>query len=261
MNVPAWLADCAKLIGIVIVLMGFALRLKPTVVVVVAALVTARRCVHNNIEPARVVVAGAGAAGTAIVTLLMAAGVTDVVVWDREGCLSRDDDALPPAKAELASRTNPRQVRGTLHHALHDADVFIGVSGPGVLDAAWIDDMAPDPVVFALANPDPEIDPAEAAKHAAVVASGRSDYPNQINNVLAFPGVFRGLLDARATDITTDMLLRAAAAIAGVVTDDQLNASFIIPSVFNPEVPKAVAAAVRGDAVPPPPLAGGRLTR
>jgi malate dehydrogenase (oxaloacetate-decarboxylating) len=232
-----------------------------TAIVVLAALENALRCVHKKIDTARVVVAGAGAAGTAIVTLLMAAGVSDVVVWDREGCLSREDDELPPAKAELASRTNPRQVRGTLHHALHDADVFIGVSGPGVLDAAWIDDMAPDPVVFALANPDPEIDPAEAAKHAAVVASGRSDYPNQINNVLAFPGVFRGLLDARATDITTDMLLAAAAAIAGVVTDDQLNASFIIPSVFNPEVPKAVAAAVRGDAVPPPPLAGGRLTR
>jgi malate dehydrogenase (oxaloacetate-decarboxylating) len=232
-----------------------------TAIVVLAALENALRCVHKKIDSARVVVAGAGAAGTAIVTLLMAAGVCDVVVWDREGCLSRDDDALPPAKAELASRTNPRLVRGTLHHALHDADVFIGVSGPGVLDAAWIDDMAPDPVVFALANPDPEIDPAEAAKHAAVVASGRSDYPNQINNVLAFPGVFRGLLDARASDITTDMLLRAAAAIAGVVTDDQLNASFIIPSVFNPEVPKAVAAAVRGDAVTPPPMAGGRLTR
>jgi malate dehydrogenase (oxaloacetate-decarboxylating) len=232
-----------------------------TAIVVLAALTNALRCVHKDPGNARVVVAGAGAAGTAIVTLLTAAGVRDLVVWDREGCLPRDDDALPPAKAELASRTNPRQVRGTLHHALHDADVFIGVSGPGVLDAAWIDDMAPDPVVFALANPDPEIDPAEAAKHAAVVASGRSDYPNQINNVLAFPGVFRGLLDARATDITTDMLLRAAAAIAAVVTDDQLNASFIIPSVFNPEVPKAVAAAVRGDAPLPPPLAGGRLTR
>jgi malate dehydrogenase (oxaloacetate-decarboxylating) len=195
------------------------------------------------------------------VSLLTAAGVTDVVVWDREGCLSRDDDSLPAEKAALAARTNPRRVRGTLHHALHDADVFIGVSGPGVLDAAWIDDMAPDPVVFALANPDPEIDPAEAAKHAAVVASGRSDYPNQINNVLAFPGVFRGLLDARASDITTDLLLRAADAIADVVTDDQLNASFIIPSVFNPDVPKAVAAAVRGDSAPPPPLSGTRVAR
>jgi malate dehydrogenase (oxaloacetate-decarboxylating) len=139
--------------------------------------------------------------------------------------------------------------------------VFIGVSGPGVLDASWIETMATDPVVFALANPDPEIDPAEATNHAAVVASGRSDYPNQINNVLAFPGVFRGLLDARAKDIDTDMLLRAASAIAGVVTDDQLNASFIIPSVFNPDVPKAVAAAIRGDVTVPPPLAGGRLTR
>jgi len=232
-----------------------------TAIVVLAALKNALRCVKKEISSSRVVVAGAGAAGTAIVTLLMAAGVTDVVVWDREGCLSRDDGDLPSAKAELAARTNPRCVRGTLHQALHDADVFIGVSGPGVLDAAWIDDMAPDPVVFALANPDPEIDPAEAAKHAAVVASGRSDYPNQINNVLAFPGVFRGLLDARASDITTDMLLRAAEAIAGVVTDDQLNASFIIPSVFNPEVPKAVAAAVRGDASPPPPISGSRLTR
>jgi malate dehydrogenase (oxaloacetate-decarboxylating) len=232
-----------------------------TAIVVLAALTNALRCVKKSLPDVRIVVAGAGAAGTAIVTLLMAAGVNDVVVWDREGCLSRDDDTLPAAKAELAARTNPRCVRGTLHTALHDADVFIGVSGPGVLDAAWIADMAPDPVVFALANPDPEIDPAEAAKYAAVVASGRSDYPNQINNVLAFPGVFRGLLDARARDIDTDMLLRAANAIAQVVTDDQLNASFIIPSVFNPEVPKAVAAAVRGDVVPPPPIAGSRLSR
>jgi malate dehydrogenase (oxaloacetate-decarboxylating) len=232
-----------------------------TAIVVLAALQNALRCVRKDIGTARIVVAGAGAAGTAIVTLLMAAGATDVVVWDREGCLSRDDDALPPVRAALAARTNPRCIRGTLHQALHEADVFIGVSGPGVLDAAWIDDMASDPVVFALANPDPEIDPAEAAKHAAVVASGRSDYPNQINNVLAFPGVFRGLLDARAKDIDIDMLLRAASAIAGVVTDDQLNASFIIPSVFNPEVTKAVAAAVRGDGAPPPPMGGGRLTR
>ena len=114
-----------------------------------------------------------------------------------------------------------------------------------MLEAEWIPDMAEDPVVFALANPDPEVDPAEAAKYAAVVASGRSDYPNQINNVLAFPGVFRGLLDARATDVTVEMMLAAAEAIAGVVTDDQLNPSFIIPSVFHPDVPTAVAAAIR----------------
>jgi malate dehydrogenase (oxaloacetate-decarboxylating) len=232
-----------------------------TAIVVLAALKNALRCVRKELGSARIVVAGGGAAGTAIVSLLSAAGAQDVVVWDREGCLSRDDDTLPPAKATLAAHTNPRCVRGSLQNGLRDADVFIGVSGPGVLDAAWIDEMAPDPVVFALANPDPEIDPAEASKHAAVVASGRSDYPNQINNVLAFPGVFRGLLDARASDIDAGMLLRAADAIAGVVTDGQLNASFIIPSVFNPDVPKAVAAAVRGDVTPPPPLAGGRLTR
>ncbi len=218
-----------------------------TAIVVLAALQNALRCVGKGLTTARVVVAGGGAAGTAIVGLLMAAGVADVVVWDREGCLHRDDAALSPAKAELAARTNPRGVRGDLRSALHGADVFIGVSGPGVLPAEWIQDMAEEPVVFALANPDPEIDPADAARYAAVVASGRSDYPNQINNVLAFPGVFRGLLDARASDITTEMLIRAAGAIAGVVTDDQLHSNFIIPSVFNPAVPQAVAAAIRGD--------------
>ena len=125
--------------------------------------------------------------------------------------------------------------------------MFIGVSAPGILDPEWIRDMADDAVVFALANPDPEVDPAVAGQYAAVVASGRSDYPNQINNVLAFPGVFRGLLDARASEITVDMLLRAAEAIALEVHDDELNPSFIIPSVFDPDVPKAVAAAVRGE--------------
>ncbi len=218
-----------------------------TAIVVLAALTNALRCVDKPLATSRLVVAGAGAAGSAIVSLLMAAGAVDVVVWDREGCLAAGDPNLPPAKAELAGRTNPRGVTGPLLAALTGADVFIGVSGPGVLEAEWISRMAPDPVVFALANPDPEIDPAEAAKYAAVVASGRSDYPNQINNVLAFPGVFRGLLDARARDITTEMLLRAADAIAHVVTDEQLNPSFIIPSVFNPVVPKAVAAAIRGD--------------
>jgi len=129
---------------------------------------------------------------------------------------------------------------------LHDADVFIGVSAPGILPPEWIADMADQPVVFALANPDPEVDPTEAEKYAAVVASGRSDYPNQINNVLAFPGVFRGLLDARASEVTLDMLLRAAEAIALVVKDDELNPNFIIPTVFHPDVPKRVAAAISG---------------
>ncbi|MBO9522360.1 MAG: NAD-dependent malic enzyme [Nocardioidaceae bacterium] len=219
-----------------------------TAIVVLAALFNALRCVGKDIGTVRVVVAGAGAAGTAIVGLITAAGVSDVVVWDREGCLYDGDPALTGAKAELAARTNPRGVQGTLADGLAGADVFIGVSGADVLVPEWIATMATDPIVFALANPDPEIDPAEAARYAAVVASGRSDYPNQINNVLAFPGVFRGLLDARAKDITTEMLLRAARAIADVVGEDQLNSSFIIPSVFNPEVPKAVAAAIRGDA-------------
>ena len=179
-------------------------------------------------------------------TLLLAAGAEDVVVCDVHGALSADDDTLSPAMAELAGRTNPRRVRGDLRAALDGADVFIGVSAPGVLEAEWISDMAEKPIIFALANPDPEIDPAEAGRYAAVVASGRSDYPNQINNVLAFPGVFRGLLDARASDVTIEMLLRAAEAIASVVTDRELNASYIIPSVFDEKVPKAVAAAIRG---------------
>ncbi|CAN5641876.1 hypothetical protein BH11ACT8_BH11ACT8_32600 [soil metagenome] len=213
---------------------------------VLAALTNAMRVVGKDLTTARVVVSGAGAAGTAIVTLLIAAGVTDVVVYDRVGCLVPDLAGLSPAQQQLAEVTNPRGVTGDLHDALRGADVFVGVSAPNILDPVWIADMAAGSVVFALANPDPEVDPGEAGKYAAVVASGRSDYPNQINNVLAFPGVFRGLLDARATEVTVDMLLRAAAAIAHVVRDDELNSSFIIPSVFHPDVPKAVAAAIRG---------------
>jgi malate dehydrogenase (oxaloacetate-decarboxylating) len=215
-----------------------------TAIVVLAALTNALRCVKKSLGEVRIVVSGAGAAGTAIVTLLLAAGAGDVVVVDREGALSADDTTLSPAHQELAGVTNPRRATGSLHEVLVDADVFIGVSAPGILAPEWIDDMADDAIVFALANPDPEVDPAEAGKRAAVVASGRSDYPNQINNVLAFPGVFRGLLDARAEDVTIDMLLRAAEAIALVVTDEELNASFIIPSVFHPDVAKKVAAAI-----------------
>ncbi len=217
-----------------------------TAIVVLAALTNALRVVEKEMVGCRVVVAGAGAAGSAIVTLLLAAGVTDVVVWDREGCLSGDDESLPEAKLRLARKTNPRKVTGDLHEGLRGADVFIGVSAPNVLDAEWIPDMADDAVVFALANPDPEVEPGDAGQYAAVVASGRSDYPNQINNVLAFPGVFRGLLDARATDVSVEMMLRAADAIAHVVKDEELNRSFIIPSVFNAEVPQAVARAIAG---------------
>ena len=218
-----------------------------TAIVVLAALTNALRVVKKELATARVLVSGAGAAGSAIVTLLLAAGVTDVVVFDREGCLVPDLPGLSPAKKQLAEATNPRLVTGDLRAGLAGADVFIGVSAPGLLQAEWITDMADDAVVFALANPDPEVDPAAADRFAAVVASGRSDYPNQINNVLAFPGVFRGLLDARASEITVEMLLRAAEAIALVVKDEELNSNFIIPSVFHPDVTKAVAAAIRGD--------------
>ena len=217
-----------------------------TAIVVMAALTNALRVVDKKIADVRVVVAGAGAAGTAIVTLMLAAGIKDIVVWDREGCLSPDDTSLPrPRRAWPRAPTRARSAATCTTGSA--APTCSSASAPRACSTPlWIKDMAPDAVVFALANPDPEVDPAEADKYAAVVASGRSDYPNQINNVLAFPGVFRGLLDARAKEITLDMLLRAADAIAHVVTDDEINPNFIIPSVFNPAVPKAVAAAIRG---------------
>ncbi|GAA1950689.1 NAD-dependent malic enzyme [Nocardioides panacihumi] len=217
-----------------------------TAIVVLAGLTNALRVVGKSVDSIKVVVSGGGAAGTAIVRLLLAAGVADVVVYDRNGCLVAGDSTLSEAHAALAADTNPRRVTGDLRAALQGADVFIGVSAPGVLDAEWIPEMAEKPIVFAMANPDPEVDPAAAAKYAAVVASGRSDFPNQINNVLAFPGVFRGLLDARAKQVTTEMMLRAAQAIALVVSDDELNPSFIIPSVFHHDVHTAVAAAIAG---------------
>jgi malate dehydrogenase (oxaloacetate-decarboxylating) len=216
-----------------------------TAIVVLAALTNALRCVEKSLDKVRLVVAGGGAAGTAIVTLLLAAGANSVLVWDREGILSPTDDTLLPAKRSLAAMTNPAGKTGDLHDALRGADVFIGVSAPGVLPAEWISDMASSPIVFALANPDPETDVDAAQHRTAVLATGRSDYPNQINNVLAFPGVFRGLLDARAREVSTAMLLSAAAALAGCVSDEQLNATYIVPSVFDANVHTAVAAAVR----------------
>jgi malate dehydrogenase (oxaloacetate-decarboxylating) len=229
-----------------------------TAIVVLAALTNALRCIHKGLASVRVVVSGGGAAGTAIVDLLLAAGVRHVLVWDREGILSPTDEALSGAKLELARRTNPAGVTGDLHDALRGADVFIGVSAPGVLPAEWIADMAEDPVVFALANPDPETDVDAARKYATILATGRSDYPNQINNVLAFPGVFRGLLDAHAGQVTTAMLLRAASALAHCVSDEQLNPAYIVPSVFDPQVPKAVAEAVTAAARPVDVVMGDR---
>jgi len=229
-----------------------------TAIVTLAALTNALRCVRKALGSVRVVVAGGGAAGTAIVDLLLSAGVRHVLVWDREGILAPADGRLNSTKQSLAARTNPAGVTGDLHDALRGADVFIGVSAPRVLPAEWIADMAEDPVVFALANPDPETDVDEARKYATILATGRSDYPNQINNVLAFPGVFRGLLDAQASQVSTEMLLRAATALAHCVSDSQLNPSYIVPSVFDPSVPTAVAAAVVEAARPVGRLAGDR---
>jgi malate dehydrogenase (oxaloacetate-decarboxylating) len=215
-----------------------------TAIVVLAALRNALRVVGKRLRDVRIAVAGGGAAGTAIVHLLLESGVGQVLVWDREGILAPDDDRLGPAKRSLAEATNPGCVRGGLADALDGADVFIGVSAGNVLPVADLARMAPGAVVFPLANPTPEVDPLRAREYAAVVASGRSDLPNQINNVLAFPGVFRGLLDARATEISAGMLTAAADALAGTVGDEQLNENYIIPSVFDPAVTKAVAAAV-----------------
>jgi malate dehydrogenase (oxaloacetate-decarboxylating) len=219
-----------------------------TAIVALAALRNALRVVDKQLPDVRIVVAGAGAAGTAIVHLLLEAGAGQVLVWDREGILAPDDERLSPAKADLARRTNPACVRGELPDALRGADVFIGVSAGNVLPVEALAGMAERAVVFPMANPTPEVDPVRARQHAAVVASGRSDLPNQINNVLAFPGVFRGLLDARATEISTGMLLAAADALAAIVRDDQLNANYIIPSVFDAAVTQAVAAAVAEEA-------------
>ncbi|WP_298331715.1 NAD-dependent malic enzyme [Haloactinopolyspora sp.] len=217
-----------------------------TAIVVLAALYNALKVVGKDIGSVRVAMAGAGAAGHAIAQLLVAAGVSDLVACDLNGVIHRGRADLSGVPTWYLDHSNPRGVDGALCDAVSGADVFIGVSAPNVLTAADVATMADDAIVFALANPEPEIDPHEAGEHAAVVATGRSDYPNQINNVLAFPGVFRGLLDAQSQSVTTEMLTAAAQALAGTVTDDELNPSYIIPSVFHSGVADAVAAAVRG---------------
>ncbi|NNM47146.1 NAD-dependent malic enzyme [Knoellia koreensis] len=218
-----------------------------TAIVVLAALTNALRVVGKKPEDVKVVVSGVGAAGHAIVRLLDAQGYTDIVGCDRHGALDPDPATQhsDEFRGWIAGHTNPRRVSGTLKQVLAGADVFIGVSAPNLLTGDDIATMEPGAIVFALANPDPEVDPVAASRTAAVVATGRSDYANQINNVLAFPGFFRGLLDAGARDITSEMMIAAATAIADCVHPDQLNASYIVPSVFDSEVAPAVAAAVR----------------
>ncbi|BEL11915.1 NAD-dependent malic enzyme [Actinoplanes sichuanensis] len=216
-----------------------------TAICVLAALTNAMRVVGKRMEDVKVVVSGAGAAGTAIMKLLMRQGVGDIIAYDRKGALHRGMPDLNESMQWLADHTNKDNYSGDLPGAIVGADVFIGVSAPNLLTGDDIAKMADRSIVFAMANPDPEVDPREARKHAAIVATGRSDQPNQINNVLAFPGVFRGMLDAAAEEFTEEMALAAARAIADVVGEDKLNPTVIIPSVFDPKVTPAVAAAIR----------------
>jgi len=219
-----------------------------TAICVLAALTNALRVVDKRIEDVKIAMAGAGAAGNAVMRLLLAAGARNVVVCDYLGAVHKGRDDLDDSLRWIAEHTNADGYDGDLRGALKDADVFVGVSAPGILTGDDIATMAPGAVVFALANPDPEVSPDDAREYASVVATGRSDYPNQINNVLAFPGVFRGLLDAQATIVTSEMLLAAAGALAAVVTPEELGPNYIIPSVFHPDVASAVAAAVRESA-------------
>jgi malate dehydrogenase (oxaloacetate-decarboxylating) len=215
-----------------------------TAVVVLAAFLNALRVVGKRAEDVKVVITGIGAAGVATANILLAAGVKNIVGVDRHGALCAGDTNLTVAQAELAAKTNPDRERGSADDVLAGADVYIGVSAPGAVTPRGIARMAPDAVVFAMANPTPEVLPEEIEGVAAVVATGRSDYPNQINNVLAFPGIFRGALDARATDVTEAMKVAAAEAIAELIPLDELSADYIIPSVFNRDVAPRVAAAV-----------------
>lgn len=216
-----------------------------TAVVTVAAMINALRLTGRGIEEVSAVVNGAGAAGTACTRLLMALGLKNVVVCDKAGALVEGMAGLTPAQQELAAQTNPQKKRGALAEVIKGADVFMGFSAPGCVTGDMVRSMAEDPIVFACANPTPEIFPEEAlAAGARVVGSGRSDYANQINNVLAFPGIFRGALDVRAREINDGMKVAAARALADLIPPEELREDNIIPSAFNKEVAPAVAAAV-----------------
>jgi malate dehydrogenase (oxaloacetate-decarboxylating) len=216
-----------------------------TAVVVLAALLNALRLVRKEPPQLKVVVCGVGAAGTATIRMLRHAGVGAILAVDEHGILAPGRaEPMDPVKAAVAGETNPADQRGRLGDALEGADVFIGVSAPGVLTAKDVQRMGRDPIVFAMANPVPEIMPEEAAEHVRVMATGRSDYPNQINNVLCFPGFFRGLLDCRAGRVTDEMKIAAAEAIASIVGRNELHEEYVIPSVFNKKVAPAVGRAV-----------------
>jgi len=217
-----------------------------TAIVVLAALRNSLKLVKKDLSQVKIIMSGAGAAGTAIARLLTKSGATNIIAFDKDGVICKETKSdQDPMRQWFIDNCNPTNFNGNVHEAMTGADVFIGVSAPNVLTEADVAAMAAGSIVFALANPDPEIDPVIARKYAAVVATGRSDQPNQINNVLAFPGIFRGLLDANAHKITDTLLIAAAEAIADCVSASQLNASFIVPSVFDPHVVTAVAAAVK----------------
>jgi malate dehydrogenase (oxaloacetate-decarboxylating) len=220
-----------------------------TAIVVLAALLNALRVVGKRPEDLTVVVVGAGAAGTACADIMLAHGVGDVIVCNRRGALYAGAEHLDADRAALAQRTNKHRLRGSADEVLQGADVLVGVSGPGAVSAAAVRRMAPDAIVFAMANPVPEVRPEEVRDDVAIIATGRSDYPNQINNVLAFPGVFKGALEVRARTINEQMKLAAAQAIARVIPNDELHAEYIIPSVFNRRVAQSVAQAVADAAV------------
>ena len=216
-----------------------------TAIVVLAALRNSLRLVNKKLEDVKIVMSGAGAAGTAIARLLVLSGAKNIIAFDKDGVICKSSSGEDDMRRWFIENSNPTDFQGDIHQAMDGADVFIGVSAPNVLNEADIVSMAQKSIVFALANPTPEIDPAVARKYATVVATGRSDQPNQINNVLAFPGIFRGLLDAGTRKISDELLVAAADAIADCVSESQLNASFIVPSVFDPQVVTKVAAAVK----------------
>ncbi len=221
-----------------------------TAVIMLAGLMNALKAVGKKLEDIKIVTSGAGAAGIAIIKLLVSVGAKNVIMCDRKGAIYLGRADLNYAKQEIAERTNPERLSGGLCDVIKDADVFIGVSAPGVLTAEMVGSMAENAIVFACANPTPEIFPDEAkTAGAAVVSTGRSDYPNQINNVLAFPGIFRGALDARASEINDEMKIAAAHAIASLVSDSELSCDNILPQAFDPRVGKAVAEAVKNAAV------------
>ena len=217
-----------------------------TAVVTLAAMLNALKVVGKKLDEIRVVTSGAGAAGIAIIKLLISMGLKDVVLCDRNGAIYKGrPEGMNPMKDEMAEITTQQMRKGSLEEVIKGADVFIGVSAPGCVTPEMVKSMAPDPILFPMANPTPEIMPEEAkAAGAAVVGTGRSDFPNQINNVLAFPGIFRGALDVRASDINDAMKIAAAKAIASFVTDDKLSADYIIPSALDKTVAQAVAKAV-----------------